>query len=91
MVFNDIYPDFPDANTSIDTLRVPEECINAMKRLGIEYVGDMLDVYARLPLPSHVRMSSKCYSQVFRKIIALDGCTWRDEIEKWLVDWVEKN
>lgn len=84
------YPEFPDANKSIEELNVPVECINAMKRVGIEYVGDMLDVFARLPGPGF-RMSSSCYSQVFREIVSLDRCPWRNEIEKWLVDWVEKN
>jgi len=64
------YPDFPDASKSIEELSVPDECMKAMKRVGIQYVGDMLDVYARLP--GHgFRMSLKCYSLVFREIIVL--------------------
>lgn len=92
MVFNDRYPDFPDANTSIDTLNVPDECITAMKRFGIEYVGDMIDVYGRMPIGVDVlvRMGSKCISHVFREIIVMEGCPYHDDIEKWLVEWVEK-
>ena len=90
MVFSDCYPYFPDANTSIDTLNVPDEGMNAMKRVGIKYIGDVLDVYARLPGPG-IRISSKCLSLIFRQVIVLDGCPWRDEIEDWLVKSVENH
>ncbi len=93
MVFNGLYIDFPDANTSIETLDVPEECITAMKRFGIEYIGDMLDVYRRMPIGVDVlaRMGSDCISQVYREIITFSDCPWRGEIENWLVKWVEKD
>ena len=77
MIFCYGYPDFPDANTSVDTLHIPEECMKAIKRSGIEYIGDMLDVYARVGagvMDGFPRMSSKCISLIYREIITLEGC-----------------
>ena len=89
------YPGFPDAENKIDTLNIPQECLNALKRTGIEYIGDVLDVYVRINIGAAMdgfpRMSSVCYSVIFREIIVLDGCPWRDEIEDWLVKSVENH
>jgi len=86
------YPGFSYADESINVLNIPENCMNVLKRTGIEYIGDLLDVYARYRLdPMSISgFSVKCISPIFRELITIDGCPWRDEIEEWLVKWVEK-
>lgn len=84
------YTDFPEAQLSIDELNLPEECSNALRRTGIELIGDVLDVFARIPNVAGPRMSSNCLSVIFRNVLSIDGCPMAEEIEKWLVEWVEK-
>lgn len=82
------YPNFPSANKSIDDLNLPGECLKGLQRTGIEYIGDVLDIYARSRsggATGALRISLKCYSIIFRKIISLEGCPWQDEIEDWLI------
>lgn len=87
------YQGFPCADESIDILQLPVECSNSLKRTGIEHVGDILDMYARIrtdtAIVNGIRMSLECYSTVFRKLIAIDCCPWRNEVETWLIKWVE--
>lgn len=90
MVFSDIYPNFPSANKSIEDLNIPDECLKGLRRTGIEYIGDVLEVYQRNRNPSLMdgffpRMSRKCRSIIYRQIISLEGCPKQDEIKNWLV------
>jgi len=84
------YPDFPDADTHIDALNLPLECSNALKRVGVEYIGDVLDIFARLP-DSGPWMNVRCYVILFCAILQYENCPWRDDIEDWLVTRVEPN
>ena len=86
------YPDYPCAYIPIDELAVPEECKSQMKRLGLELVGDILDLYQNIgagAMDVGVGISSKCYSSIFRYLLEIECCPWPDEVEEWLVNWVE--
>jgi hypothetical protein len=40
-MFSDKYPDYPCIDNSIDTLEIDAECVEQMKRLDAEYIGDI--------------------------------------------------
>lgn len=92
MEFGYGYPDFPEAQWKIEKLNLSIKCYNALKRTGIEYVGDLLDVYARYRLDPMTMswLRIECISPVFRNLIAIEDCPWHKEIEEWVVKWIEK-
>jgi hypothetical protein len=84
------YPDFSEAQLSIDELNLPYECSNALRRTGIELIGDVLDVIARIFLAGGMgapRMSPQCYPIVLRTLLSVDGCPMREEMQQWLDEW----
>ena len=82
------YPDFPCADTPIDDFDIPDECRRKLIRTGIEYIGDVLDVYARIhegpPMDGFPLMGDECYTVIVQKLIAIDCWPWPEETARWL-------
>ncbi len=89
----DVYPNFPEAQWKIEKLDLPVECYNALKRTGIEYIGDILDWVSRVldaMTSGSFRMSASCYPIIFRSLLAFDNCPMREDMEKRLAKWDEQ-
>lgn len=83
------YPDFPCANNSIDDLDIPDECLQMLKRTGLEYIGDLLDVFARIHtsiglMDGFPRMNAKCYAATVRALVEFGCWPWPEESSRWL-------
>jgi len=83
----DGYPDFLEAQWKVEKLNLPRECYNALKRTGIEYIGDVLDFGKRIVSGGSIgtlRMDGACYSIILRALLSIESCPMREEFESWL-------
>jgi len=83
----DRYSDFPEAQWKIEKLNLPIECYNALKRTGIDYIGDVLDFGLRIVSGGSIgtlRMDGACYGTILRILLSIDSCPMREEFEHWL-------
>ena len=84
-MFSERYPDFPCANNSIDELVIDEECKNQMKRLGIEYIGDILDDWVRVR-DAHIgspRFKWECRVQTYLHLEQIGCWLWKHDLERF--------
>ncbi len=88
MDFSDIFPDLPCANKTVDTLHIDTECIMQMKRLGIEYIGDILEDWERVRDAGvgspRFKWQCRCITYLYLDSI---GCwPWPNDLERFKTD-----